>query len=51
MQAMTVGNDRQADAILTPQAFLEFEELFADWRSSYPTADQLEAGGLEKYLS
>lgn len=36
----------QAEGDLTPQAMQEFRRLFQEWRDSYPTADQLEAGGL-----
>jgi hypothetical protein len=46
MQFMTLGNDRQADAILTPEVLQEFEDLIEDWRSSYPTCDELESGGV-----
>ena len=36
----------QTESELTPQAMEEFRRLFLEWRDSYPTTDQLEAGGL-----
>lgn len=30
---------------VTPEAISEFQRLFLDWRDSWPTCDQLQAGG------
>ena len=30
---------------ITPHLLEEFEDLFLEWKTSFPTADQLEAGG------
>jgi hypothetical protein len=35
----------QGDDLITSEALEAFQELFMDWKESYPTCDQIEEGG------